>query len=63
MNEHRVCALVTKNSGGEATAAKLDVARHRAIPAIMVDPPAPAAGIELAGTVTEVVGLLGIGSG
>jgi hypothetical protein len=35
----------------------------RAIPAIMVDPPAPAAGIELAGTVTEVVGLLGIGSG
>ena len=41
MDEHGVCALVTKNSGGELTAAKLTAARRRGIPVIMVDPPAP----------------------
>lgn len=59
MDEHGVCALVTKNSGGELTVAKLTAARERGIPVIMVDPPAPAAGVESVETVAEVVSLLG----
>ena len=41
---HQVIALVTKDSGGEMTAAKLVAARQRAIPIVMVQrPPLPAA--------------------
>jgi precorrin-6A/cobalt-precorrin-6A reductase len=41
---HRIDALVTKNSGGSLTQAKLDVARERDLPVVMVDrPPRPAA--------------------
>ena len=58
-NEHEICALVTKNSGGDQTAAKLTAARQRGIPVIMVDPPAPPTGIETVGTVAQVVTLLG----
>ncbi len=44
MQENRIDALVTKNSGGTATAAKLEAARALEIPVIMVDRPAePAA--------------------
>ena len=59
MNDHGVCALVTKNSGGEMTAAKLTAARQRGIPVVMVDPPAPPAGVEAVETVAQVVSLLG----
>ena len=55
MGEHEVCALVTKNSGGELTAAKLTAARQRGIPVIMVDPPAHPAGVESVDTVAQVV--------
>jgi precorrin-6A/cobalt-precorrin-6A reductase len=58
MDEHGVCALVTKNSGGELTKAKLTAARRRGIPVIMVDPPAPPAGVVSVETVAQVVGLL-----
>lgn len=58
MDEHGVCGLVTKNSGGELTAAKLTVARQRGIPVVMVDPPAPPAGVVAVETVAQVVGLL-----
>lgn len=62
MDEHGVCALVTKNSGGELTAAKLAAARRRRIPVIMVDPPAPRAGVESADTVAQVLSLLDHGA-
>ena len=59
MDEHGACALVTKNSGGEMTAAKLTAARQREIPVIMVDPPEPLAGVVSVETVAQVVSLLG----
>ncbi len=40
MNEHHVNLLVTKNSGGGATSAKLEAARKLALPVIMVERPA-----------------------
>jgi precorrin-6A/cobalt-precorrin-6A reductase len=58
MDEHGVCALVTKNSGGELTKAKLTAARRRGIPVIMVDPPAPLAGVVSVETVAQVVRLV-----
>ncbi len=43
MRRHAIEALITKNSGGEATCAKLDAARELGLPVLMVDrPPAPA---------------------
>jgi precorrin-6A/cobalt-precorrin-6A reductase len=42
MFEHRIHVLVTKNSGGEYTRAKLDAAAALYIPVVMVDrPPLP----------------------
>jgi precorrin-6A/cobalt-precorrin-6A reductase len=42
LREHRIDAVVTKNAGGEATAAKLDAAREAATPVVMVRrPPQP----------------------
>jgi precorrin-6A/cobalt-precorrin-6A reductase len=38
---HRIEVLVTKNAGGDATAAKLAAARHLRLPVIMVARPAP----------------------
>lgn len=42
LHEHDIDALVTKNSGGTATAAKLAAARNAGIPVVMVErPPNP----------------------
>ncbi|MBB6253798.1 cobalt-precorrin-6A reductase [Nitrospirillum iridis] len=44
MRAHGICTLVTKNSGGDATAAKLAAARALKLPVVMVDrPPAGSA--------------------
>lgn len=51
LREHRIETVVTKNSGGTATAAKLTAARRRGLPVVMVERP-PAAGASVA-TVDE----------
>lgn len=55
MARHDVAVLVTKNSGGTSTSAKLTAARQRGIPVIMVDPPALPAVDEVYFEVAEVV--------
>ncbi|KPV39065.1 cobalt-precorrin-6X reductase [Thiohalorhabdus denitrificans] len=45
MDEHGIEVLVTKNSGGDATRGKLDAARERGIPVIMVERPARPEGV------------------
>lgn len=51
--EHRIDALVTKNSGGDMTRAKLDAAAALDIPVIMVARPPLPAGVSTVGTVHE----------
>lgn len=41
--QHRIRAVVAKNAGGDATAAKLAAAREAAIPVVMIRRPAPPA--------------------
>jgi precorrin-6A/cobalt-precorrin-6A reductase len=55
--EHAIEILVTKNSGGNATEAKLHAARELGLPVVMVArPPAPTA--ETVSTVAEALGRL-----
>ena len=58
MREHRIHALVTKNSGGEYTRAKLDAAAALYIPVVMIERPPPPAGVTTVGTVDEAVAWL-----
>ncbi|GAB4367351.1 MAG: cobalt-precorrin-6A reductase [Kiloniellaceae bacterium] len=51
---HGIQALVTKNSGGEATYAKIAVARELGLPVIMIDRP-PHEQAETAGSVDEAL--------
>ncbi len=53
LREHRIDALVTKNSGGEMTRAKLDAAAALAIPVVMVARPQLPAGVTAVGSVEE----------
>lgn len=50
---HDVAALVTKDAGGTATSAKLDVAAERGVPVVMVRRPALPEGLTCVGDVTE----------
>jgi precorrin-6A/cobalt-precorrin-6A reductase len=47
LHRHGIEVVVTKNSGGTATAAKLEAAREGGIPVVMADRPAPPAGLEV----------------
>jgi precorrin-6A/cobalt-precorrin-6A reductase len=51
LQEHRIDALVTKNSGGPMTRPKLDAAAALGVPVVMVDRPPLPAGVH---TVTTV---------
>lgn len=51
LREHRVDVLVTRNSGGAMTGAKLDAARQAGLPVVMVDRPALPPGVTTVATV------------
>ena len=53
MREHRIDALVTKNSGGAMTRAKLDAAATLGLPVVMVARPPLPAGVRTVATVGE----------
>ncbi|OBF50295.1 cobalt-precorrin-6A reductase [Mycobacterium sp. 852002-50816_SCH5313054-b] len=53
LREHRIDALVTKNSGGAMTRAKLDAAAAQGIPVVMVARPRLPAGVTAVATVDE----------
>jgi precorrin-6A/cobalt-precorrin-6A reductase len=55
IDSHRIDLIVTKDSGGEHTAAKLDAARRRSLPVIVVRRPARPVGVETVGTVEEAL--------
>jgi precorrin-6A/cobalt-precorrin-6A reductase len=55
MRAHAVTALVTKDSGGEMTRAKLVAARARGIPVVMVDRPPLPVGVPAVATVAEAM--------
>jgi precorrin-6A/cobalt-precorrin-6A reductase len=53
LREHRIAALVTKNSGGDMTRAKLDAAAALDVSVVMVARPPSPAGVTTVGTVGE----------
>lgn len=53
LRDHRIDALVTKNSGGDMTRAKLDAAAALDVAVVMVARPALPAGVRAVGTIDE----------
>ncbi|NUP15732.1 MAG: cobalt-precorrin-6A reductase [Streptomyces sp.] len=60
LHEHRIDVLVTKDSGGAATSAKLTAARRLARPVVVVRRPPLPAGVEAVPDVAGVLGRLGL---
>lgn len=58
LREHRIDVLVTKNSGGTLTAAKLAAARALGVPVVMVSRKPPPAGVPVCGGVDGAVAWL-----
>ena len=59
MRSHGVALLVTKDSGGALTVAKLDAARELGMPVVMVDRPPLPDGVRAVATVQAVLAQLG----
>ncbi|TKJ33449.1 cobalt-precorrin-6A reductase [Blastococcus sp. CCUG 61487] len=55
LREHRVDVLVTKDSGGAMTSAKLTAARELGLPVVIVRRPPPPPGVPVVGTVDEAL--------
>ena len=55
MRDHRIDVVVTKNSGGDLTRAKIDVAQDLAVDVVMIDRPPLPAGVTVVGSVDEAV--------
>ncbi|SEO32864.1 precorrin-6A/cobalt-precorrin-6A reductase [Actinacidiphila rubida] len=58
MRDHRIDVLVTKDSGGDATAAKLAAARAFGLPVLVVRRPRPPSGVPVARTPAEAAAWL-----
>jgi precorrin-6A/cobalt-precorrin-6A reductase len=59
MREHRIHVLVTKNSGGEHTRAKLEAAAALYIPVVMVQRPPPPPGVTAVSMVEDAAAWVG----
>jgi precorrin-6A/cobalt-precorrin-6A reductase len=55
MTQHEVGLLVTKDSGGELTVAKLDAARDLGLPVVLVDRPGLPDGLQVVDRVDEAL--------
>ncbi len=59
LRAHRIEVLVTKDSGGSYTSAKLDAAQQLGIAVVIVRRPPPPSGVELVASVDETLDRLG----
>lgn len=62
LREYLIDVLVTKNSGGEATAAKLTAARQLGLPVVVVRRPPLPRGVSAVSDVAGVLAWLGFNS-